>query len=71
MDDELIALYVSEYIDEIAACIPDLVGSMDPGPADVDAITDFAADYIHDREHPKEHIPEIRAAAFSIAKSYC
>lgn len=71
MDKELIALYVSEYIDAIASCIPDLVGSMDPGPDDADAITDFAADYIHDREHPKQHIPEIRAAAKSIAASYC
>jgi len=71
MDKLLISLYVSEYIDEIASCIPDLVGSMNPGPDDADAITDFAADYIHDRENPDHPIPEIRAAAESIAQSYC
>lgn len=69
MDKELIALYVSEYIDEIAGCIPDLIGSMDPGPDDADAIEDFAADYIFTRE--RSAVPEIRAAAKSIANSYC
>lgn len=71
MDKELIALYVSEYIDDIASIIPDLCGTMNPGSDDADAITDFAADYIFDRERPQTPTPEIRAAAKSIANSYC
>ena len=71
MDRELIGFYFSKYIDEIAGCIPDLLGSREPRPRDFDTIAYFAADYIYNREQAKSSTTEIRLAGRRIAKTYC
>ena len=74
LDRELVDLYFETYVHEIEGFIPDLMDIENPDEADLenlaDSITDFAGDYIYDREQPKTATPEIRAAATKIAEFY-
>jgi hypothetical protein len=79
LDQELVELYVDEYIslagqlyNDLAYSICDhcdVMGEPDPEPNVMrDALADCMADRICDSEQPKKYLPEIRKAAEIIAK---